>query len=55
MPSIISGRVIYKESAGRIPVKVNGVDVCAIVDTAGEIKIIAHRAYEKNFPQPIFI
>lgn len=51
VPSIISGRVIYKESAWRIPVKVNGV----IVDTAAEIKIIAHLVYGKMFPQPRFI
>lgn len=55
VPSIMSGRLIYKESAWRIPVKVNGVAVGAIVDTAVKIKIIAHRVYGKMFPQPRFI
>lgn len=55
MPSIMSDRVIYRESEWRIPVKVNGVAVGAIVDTAAEIKIIAHRVYGKMFPRPRFI
>lgn len=52
VPSVRSGGLGYGESAWRIPIKVNGVLVSAVVDTAAEITIIAKRVYDKMSPRP---
>lgn len=52
VPSVRSGGRGYGESAWRIPIKVNGVLVSAVVDTAAEITIIAQRINDKMFPLP---
>lgn len=52
VPSVRSGGLGYGESAWRIPIKVNGVLVSAVVDTAAEITIIAQQVYDKMSPRP---
>uniref|UniRef100_K1PUT2 Uncharacterized protein n=1 Tax=Magallana gigas TaxID=29159 RepID=K1PUT2_MAGGI len=52
VPSIRSGGLGYGESAWRISIKVNGVLVSAVVDTAAQITIIAQRVYDKMSPRP---
>lgn len=52
MASVRSGGLGYGESAWRISIKVNGVSVSAVVDTAAEITIIAQRVYDKMSPCP---
>ena len=42
----------YGESAWRIPVKVNGVDLSAVVDTAAEITILSESVYGSMSPRP---
>lgn len=52
IPSIRSGAMGYGESAWRISVRVNGVDLSTVADTAAEITILSESVYGSMSPRP---
>ena len=50
--SVRSGVLGLSESALRIPVKVTGVGISAVVDTAAEIIILSYTVYDNMSPRP---
>ena len=52
IPPVRSGVLGYGKSAWRIPVKVNGVCISAVVDTAAEITILSETVYCSMSPRP---